>query len=63
MKSNTRYRLLIAGGAALSLLPIQSGGRLLENIVYLGLPAVFAAVRAGKFQNTSLRIPGKEIKA
>ena len=50
-------------GAALSLLPIQSGGRLLENIVYLGLPAVFAAVRAGKFQNTSLRIPGKEIKA
>lgn len=36
-------------GAALALLPAQSHAGLLENILYLGLPAVFAAVRAGRF--------------
>jgi hypothetical protein len=37
-------------GAALALLPLCAYGALLENIVYLGLPAVFAAVKAHKFQ-------------
>ncbi|MBR6119673.1 MAG: hypothetical protein IKQ04_05070 [Oscillospiraceae bacterium] len=37
-------------GAALNLLPGRSHHALLENIIYLGLPAVFAAVRAGKFR-------------
>ena len=37
-------------GAALALLPIRAHGALLENIIYLGLPAVFAAVKAGKFR-------------
>ena len=36
-------------GAALALLPLRSHETLLENIVYLGFPAVFAAVKAGKF--------------
>lgn len=48
-------------GAALALLPVQSGGQILENIVYLGMPAVFAAVRAGRFQKHPKRIPRKEI--
>ena len=38
-------------GAALALLPLRAYDALLENIVYLGLPTVFAAVRAGKFQS------------
>ena len=37
-------------GAALELLPGKTYGKLLENIVYLGFPAVFCAVKAGKFQ-------------
>lgn len=37
-------------GAALALLPLQTCDRLLENTVYLGFPAVFAAVRAHKFR-------------
>ena len=37
-------------GAALSLLPVRAYGKLLENIVFLGLPSVFCAVKAGKFQ-------------
>lgn len=37
-------------GAALALLPLRAYGPLLENIVYLGLPAVFQAVKMGKFQ-------------
>lgn len=37
-------------GAALALLPTRAHESLLENIIYLGLPAVFAAVKAGKFQ-------------
>lgn len=36
-------------GAALALLPLRSHEALLENILYLGLPAVFNAVKAGKF--------------
>lgn len=55
-------------GAALSLLPVRANGALLENIVYLGLPAVFAAVRAGKFEaraklsfrRTEPRVPHSE---
>lgn len=38
-------------GAALELLPMQSHRLLLENVIYLGLPAVFAAVRQGRFQS------------
>lgn len=38
-------------GAALSLLPQGVNTGLLENIIYLGFPAVFHAVRAGKFRN------------
>lgn len=37
-------------GAALELLPMQSNEKLLENIVYLGFPAVFSAVKAGVFR-------------
>lgn len=47
-------------GSALSLLPEKSGTPLLENIVYLGLPAVFSAVRAGRFQKQSKVFPRKE---
>lgn len=36
-------------GAALALLPARSSGPLLENIIYLGLPAVYSGVRAGRF--------------
>jgi len=38
-------------GAALALLPVRSNEKLIENVIYLGLPAVFAAVRAGKFRS------------
>ena len=38
-------------GAALALLPLRAYGPLLENIVYLGFPAVFEAVKAGKFNS------------
>jgi hypothetical protein len=37
-------------GAALELMPGKAYGKLLENIIYLGFPAVFFAVKAGKFQ-------------
>lgn len=37
-------------GAALALLPEGPHKPLLENIVYLGFPAVFTAVKAGKFR-------------
>ena len=37
-------------GAALALLPGQAYELLLENVIYLGMPAVFAAVREGRFQ-------------
>lgn len=37
-------------GAAFELLPVCSGREILENIIYLGLPAVFAAVRSGEFR-------------
>ena len=47
-------------GSALALLPAGSGTRLLENIVYLGLPAVFTAVRAGRFQKRAKEFPRKE---
>lgn len=36
-------------GAALNLLDLQCHTEVLENILYLGLPAVFAAVRQGSF--------------
>lgn len=38
-------------GAALALLPMRAHEALLENVIYLGLPSVFAAVKAGKFQS------------
>lgn len=38
-------------GAALALLPLRANGPLLENIVYLGFPSVFEAVKAGKFNS------------
>ena len=38
-------------GAALALLPLRSHEALLENIVYLGFPAVFSLVKAGKFNS------------
>ena len=37
-------------GAALELLPMQANRILLENIIYYGFPAVFYAVKTGKFQ-------------
>lgn len=37
-------------GAALALLPLRSHEALLENTLYLGLPSVFAAVKAGRFR-------------
>lgn len=37
-------------GAALELLPLRAYGKLLENIIYLGFPSVFFAVKTGKFQ-------------
>jgi hypothetical protein len=36
-------------GSALSLLPLKAYTSLLENIIFLGLPAVFTAVRQGQF--------------
>lgn len=47
-------------GSALLLLPVKSYGKLLENIVFLGLPSVFAAVKAGKFHAKSKDHPRKE---
>ena len=38
-------------GAALALLPLRSHEKLLENIVFLGFPAVFSLVKAGKFNS------------
>ncbi len=37
-------------GSALALLELEWGESLLENILYLGLPAVLAAVKAGSFR-------------
>lgn len=37
-------------GSALSLLPMKAHASLLENIIYLGLPAVFSSVRQGTFK-------------
>ena len=37
-------------GSALSLLPLKTHSSLLENIIFLGLPAVFSAVRQGSFR-------------
>lgn len=37
-------------GAALELLPLQTGRELLENILYLGLPLVLKAVQNGEFR-------------
>ncbi len=47
-------------GAALALLPVKAHGGLLENIIYFGFPAVFAAVKAGKFRNRAKMRPIKE---
>ncbi len=47
-------------GSALLLLPVRSYGKILENIVFLGLPSVFAAVKAGKFHAKSKDHPRKE---
>lgn len=47
-------------GAALSLLPVRQYGPLLENVVYLGLPAVFAAVKTGRFRADAKEFPRKE---
>ena len=46
-------------GAALALLPMRSHEKLLENILYLGLPAVLAAVRAGRFNARDRLRPAK----
>lgn len=40
-------------GAALALLPLRAYGALLENILFLGLPTVFFAVKTGKFKARS----------
>ena len=47
-------------GAALELIPAKSYRQLLENILYLGLPAVFAAVRQGVFHSRKKDHPRKE---
>ena len=47
-------------GAALELLPMRAYRPLLENIVYLGLPAVFSAVRQGEFDHRKKDHPRKE---
>ena len=47
-------------GAALELLPLRAHGELLENIIYLGLPAVFCAVKNGKFQSGLHAVNRKE---
>lgn len=47
-------------GSALLLLPVKTYGLLLENIVFLGLPSVFVAVKAGKFHAKSKDHPRKE---
>ena len=47
-------------GAALELLPMRSGRPLLENIVYYGLPSVFAVVREGLFNHLKKDHPRKE---
>lgn len=47
-------------GAALELLPVQTYLPLLENIVYLGLPAVFSAVRRGDYNHRKKDHPRKE---
>ena len=41
-------------GAALELLPLASNRQLLENMIFLGFPAVFSAVKSGKFQAREL---------
>ena len=52
-------------GSALALLPLRSFGSLMENVIYLGLPSVFEAVKAGKFQSRArIRFSsGRERKA
>ena len=47
-------------GASLALMPLKSCASLLENIVYYGLPAVFAAVRNGSFHSRAKEHPRKE---
>lgn len=47
-------------GAALALIRQRSFGTLLENIVYLGLPTVFAAVKNGTFRSHAKDKPRKE---
>ncbi len=47
-------------GSALLLLPMKTHGALLENIVFLGLPTVVAAVKAGKFHAKTKDHPRKE---
>lgn len=44
-------------GSALALLPLCADEALLENIVYLGMPSVFAAVKAHKFQAKTGLLP------
>ena len=46
-------------GSALALLPLRQHEKLLENVVYLGLPAVFAAVKAGRFNARDRFRPAK----
>lgn len=38
-------------GSALALLPLKSHKQLLENIIFLGMPTVFAAVKQGKYRS------------
>ena len=44
-------------GSALALLPLRANGTLLENTVYLGMPSVFAAVKAHKFRAKAGLLP------
>ena len=47
-------------GSAAALLPLKSYRKLIENILYLGLPAVFSAVKAGTFSAKQKDKPRKE---
>lgn len=48
--TQTMEHSVCLAGAALELLPPRSGREILENIIYLGLPAVLQAVKNGNFR-------------
>ena len=55
----TETSVNLAGGA-LELLPLRAHRAILENILYLGLPAVFSAVKTGRFRARA-KLTRKEI--